>query len=779
MNLPETVDSVRRLAAMVRVSGPDPHGRKMRNHAFHLYNSGKTTLSASAVLLPEGFYDAHAVSRILPGSDSRGLGLLLTVASVVEPFVAAHHRQSTPQGLPDLIPAAKIHVMLEGMLELEESVEAVENGNSPWISAKLLRLVDVPASSFSLQSLIEASPDSAHHGWEAGWSLAANGNAPKSYGESLNSSTLEGHLETEESRDPSFMSRSITRLAVLGIPLHLKNLPKVAVAALTKRVDFIFAVGSPFGIVSPMHFFNSVSVGSISNHYHSPGSPNTSLIMADIRCLPGTEGGPVFDKYGCFIGILIRPLRQKSTGAEIQLVTPWETIQSACIDWLLKEPENAADEDAHINKGNLNAVGVVHNHNSDVPSLVPVKKAISSICLITIGEGVWASGVLLNEKGLVLTNAHLLEPSRFGRTTASGGGNEIRSDIIPYPLSGEDVLQKNKRKLFNAQEAIVGSSYNNHGIIRVRLNHVDPGIWCDAKVVYISRGPLDVALLQLENVTGHLIPISVDLLCPALGSTAYVIGHALFGPRCGFSPSVCSGVVAKIVRAKAPFYYQVLHEKDLEIPAMLETTAAVYSGGSGGAVVNSDGQMIGLVTSNMRHGRGTIIPHLNFSIPCAALAPIFEFSKDMEDITLLKQLEQSNEDLSSVWSLVPRPGPSLPLPLDTIQESLKKSKKGSQFAKFLVESDKVSRSPAAATQLGVVGSSSNSTNRAIFLSKLEDVGNAVGSAVFFSVYEYVRYYMHRHLKGDSSKSNHSNLMDMGIGTVTGGLGGLAFWSVVL
>ncbi|CAL1398014.1 unnamed protein product [Linum trigynum] len=54
---------------------------------------------------------------------------------------------------------------------------------------------------------------------------------------------------------------------------------------------------------------------------------------------------------------------------------------------------------------------------------------------------------------------------------------------------------------------------------------------------------------------------------------------------------------------------------------------------------------------------------------------------------------------------------------------------------------------------------------------------AVGNAVFFSVYEYVRYYMHRHLKGDSS--NRSNVMDMGIGIVTGGLGGVAFWSVVL
>ena len=35
----------------------------------------------------------------------------------------------------------------------------------------------------------------------------------------------------------------------------------------------------------------------------------------------GTEGGPVFDGHAQLIGILIRPLRQKSSGAEIQ-VTP-------------------------------------------------------------------------------------------------------------------------------------------------------------------------------------------------------------------------------------------------------------------------------------------------------------------------------------------------------------------------------------------------------------------------------------------------------------------------
>ncbi|KAJ7968587.1 Mitochondrial arginine transporter BAC1 [Quillaja saponaria] len=49
----------------------------------------------------------------------------------------------------------------------------------------------------------------------------------------------------------------------------------------------------------------------------------------------------------------------------------------------------------------------------------------------------------------------------------------------------------------------------------------------------------------------------------------------------------------------------------------------------------------------------------------------------------------------------------------------------------------------------------------------------MGNAVFFSVYEYVRYYMHSHVKAASS--NHSNLIDMGVGILTGGV---ALWLAI-
>ncbi|KAI4296774.1 hypothetical protein L6164_036699 [Bauhinia variegata] len=52
-----------------------------------------------------------------------------------------------------------------------------------------------------------------------------------------------------------------------------------------------------------------------------------------------------------------------------------------------------------------------------------------------------------------------------------------------------------------------------------------------------------------------------------------------------------------------------------------------------------------------------------------------------------------------------------------------------------------------------------------------------GNTVFFSVYEYMRYHMHSRVK--SISSNYSNLIDIGIGIFTGGLGGVAFWLAVL
>ncbi|KAF7840284.1 glyoxysomal processing protease, glyoxysomal [Senna tora] len=712
MALPETVAFARNFAVMVKVRGPDPKGLKMRRHAFHQYHSGETTLSASGILIPATLCDTE-VARHRYGELYEGMVLVVTVASVVEPFLSLQQRENVPQGRPELISGAQIDV------GTEITKEKSDNGRPLWLPAQLLSLVDIPASAHCLQSLVQASLGSPEPEWDVGWSLASYSNDSQPSKDLLQT---QGSLAVGGSGSVSRMCKSLTRMAILGVSLSLKDMLDTTVSSMNKRGDFLLAVGSPFGVLSPTHFFNSISVGCIANCY-PPNSSDESLLMADIRVLPGMEGSPVFSEYACLTGILIRPLRQKTSGVEIQLVIPWEAIVTASGGLLRKWPQNALKELYH-QEGKLSCGGkapftdaddiegpsghACERSNFGCSSPLPVEKARSSICLITIDDGAWASGVLLNSKGLILTNAHLLEPWRFGKTHVNGGAyGDNPKNIFPFLIEGATSFGKGVEGNQKSHNLLSKTpTYKNRQIIRVRFDNVKPWVWCDAKVVYVCKGPWDVALLQLESVPDQLLPIVMNFDWPSMGSKAYVIGHGLFGPRCGFFPSVCSGVVAKVVEAETPqSYLSIQQEHNLwKMPAMLETTASVHPGASGGAVINSDGHMIGLVTSNARHSGGTVIPHLNFSIPCAALAPIYEFSKDMQDLSLLQILDEPDEYLSSVWALMRPSRPKLPPMPQTLPDNNNKQRKGSKFAEFIAERKDIFRQPS---QQGKSGALSN------------------------------------------------------------------------
>ncbi|CAN8304032.1 unnamed protein product [Cochlearia groenlandica] len=686
MDLSKVVSFSRNFSVLVKVHGPDPKGLKMRRQAFHHYNCGNTTLSASGMLFPSNVLNGEVVSKLMLEA-GKDIALVLTVASVVEPFLTSRHRDSVSQDHVELIPGARVEIMVEGQLNSEKEAPF-------WAPAQLLSLVDVPVSSGALQSLIETSSGSKDSGWDVGWSLVSADNGSHS---STKVSRIEHYskpsTQLDEQLDASSMAKSATRMALLGVSLSLLAQPNVNLASSSSKGDTFVALGSPFGIVSPVHFFNSVTTGSISNCYPS-GSAKKSLMIADVRCLPGMEGAPVFDKNGHLIGILVRPIRQKNSGVEIQLVVPWGAITTACSHLLVKEPSNEGKA-SHLGSEVLNI-----KPDATIHVQVAVEKSMESICLITINDGVWASGVLLNEHGLILTNAHLLEPWRFGRGGVYGEREE--NGLKPYIIGAEEFSStkcrfweqegqtKTPTDLYSYKQSFFHTT--GHKGIRVRLFHQGSWTWCPAKTVYICKEKLDVALLQLEHVPGKLQPITADFSSPLLGSSAHVVGHGLFGPRCGLSPSICSGVVAKVVYAKKRPYMPSVFQESTEFPAMLETTAAVHPGGSGGAVVNSSGHMIGLVTSNARHGAGTVIPHLNFSIPCAVLAPIFKFAQDMDNMEILQTLDQPNEELSSIWALMPSLSPKLKtktehsLPKLLEDGNNNKQEKGSRFAKFIAES---------------------------------------------------------------------------------------------
>lgn len=98
--------------------------------------------------------------------------------------------------------------------------------------------------------------------------------------------------------------------------------------------DPITAVGSPFGVISPPHFANSVVHGVISNHFPSGRAGDKcgshDLLMADMRCLPGMEGGPVLNQQGHLVAIMLLPLMSNTFNAEVSF-----TLSSCLRDTLL------------------------------------------------------------------------------------------------------------------------------------------------------------------------------------------------------------------------------------------------------------------------------------------------------------------------------------------------------------------------------------------------------------------------------------------------------------
>lgn len=283
----------------------------------------------------------------------------------------------------------------------------------------------------------------------------------------------------------------------------------------------------------------------------------------------------MFDQNSCLVGLLMNPLRQKGSNIEVQvsslvstryvctsnicdltilkstyqLVITWDAI---CTEWnrkKLKQIGRASRELPNDKNTDSKSIELQHAYNygrfvsstankinQNCISPPSLREAISAVVLVTVGDTSWASGIVLNKRGLVLTNAHLVEPWRFGRTSPS----DLQASFAgEYLNAGENNSLQPQQGKFSNEDAVKHnvSSFNlgfkREKRISVRLDYEERQIWCNASVVFISKGPLDVALLQIEKVPVELNTIRPEFVCPTAGSSVYVVGHGLFGPRSG------------------------------------------------------------------------------------------------------------------------------------------------------------------------------------------------------------------------------------------------------
>ena len=221
-----------------------------------------------------------------------------------------------------------------------------------------------------------------------------------------------------------------------------------------------------------------------------------------------------------FLPVYLLPIDSQFFLVREQIIITWDSICASF--WELERARLSKDVDQKI------------KIKSTASSNSPVEKAASSVVLITIGNESWASGIVINDRGLILTNAHLLEPWRFRRHEALGFSS---SEPQSFQFEREASLQsppKDPNLAKNMDQKTHSTlSYKWYKRILVRLNHEEPFIWSDARVVYVSKGPLDIALLQLDFVPQKLDLIVPDFICPPEGSRVHAVGHGPFGPSSG------------------------------------------------------------------------------------------------------------------------------------------------------------------------------------------------------------------------------------------------------
>ena len=150
-------------------------------------------------------------------------------------------------------------------------------------------------------------------------------------------------------------------------------------------------------------------------------------------------------------------------------------------------------------------------------------------------------------------------------------------------------------------------------------NHVVQGAWqIQAKVpggdtytaTVVGVDPShDVALLQLSDASGLATITPGDASTVTIGEEVAGIGNALGR---GGEPAVATGSVTALDRSITASDPNGSSE---QLTGMIQTDANILPGDSGGALVNADGQVVGMITAGNDRTTSTGGPTVGFAVP--------------------------------------------------------------------------------------------------------------------------------------------------------------------
>lgn len=253
------------------------------------------------------------------------------------------------------------------------------------------------------------------------------------------------------------------------------------------------------------------------------------------------------------------------------------SIKEKLMDGLSSNPSNSntLTEGSSTNTNSINTDLISLSNYSDTgvavankvrPSIVGIKVEYSATSLFAKSQTVSAegSGIIISEDGYILTNNHVVNSS-----SGSSYYELSKANKVTVTLYGDD---------HTYEATIIGTDEQT-----------------DLAVIKIEKSGLTAAEL------GDSDSVQVGEFCMAVGNPL------------GMQNSVSGGMISALNRE--------ITDEEGKTFTLIQTDAAINSGNSGGALVNSKGQVIGVNTMKLS---GTGVEGVGFAIPINSTKEIYE-----------------------------------------------------------------------------------------------------------------------------------------------------------
>src|SRR5712692_5072956 len=252
--------------------------------------------------------------------------------------------------------------------------------------------------------------------------------------------------------------------------------------------------------------------------------------------------------------------------------------------------------------------------------------AIVAAVILATGGGIgagWAMARLISSHNTTQAHVQTVQPIR--QSTSSGSTkldiSAITRRVSPAIVDINTVIQTASGSAAATGLIITSSGdvlTNNHvveGSVSIKVSIQGKSGTYTATVIGVDPAD-DVAVIHVNGVSGLPTVTIADSSTVTVGDTVYALGNAL---GLGGSPRVTKGIVTALDQTITASDNGAQAE---QLTGMIQSDAEISPGDSGGALVNSAGQVIGIITAGQAQGFRSNSTTIAFAIPSSEAVDI-------------------------------------------------------------------------------------------------------------------------------------------------------------